>query len=164
MISVNQLSIYGALADLRKELNKNSKEDSAEDSFEDSESSGTLYAKENLKMRQYTEIEAMPQNARCSPGGNAAISETDTSRTSTTSTTRSAIRRRRKLRLLCQSEDWMAVLQRATVKPAGSILSSTSQWPTSQGKRVGAHGSLHHLRNGGDFVFLERIPENRRGV
>ena len=30
------------------------------------------------------------------------------------------------------------------------------------GKRVGAHGSLHHLRNGGDFGFLERIPENRR--
>ena len=29
-------------------------------------------------------------------------------------------------------------------------------------KRVGAHGSLHHLRNGGDFGVLERIPENRR--
>ena len=48
-------------------------------------------------------------------------SETDTSRTSTTSTTRSAIRRRRKLRLLCRSENWMAVLQRATGKPAGSV-------------------------------------------
>ena len=32
------------------------------------------------------------------------------------------------------------------------------------GKRVGAHGSLHHLRNGGDFGFLERIPENRPEV
>ena len=32
------------------------------------------------------------------------------------------------------------------------------------GKRVGAHGSLHHLINGGDFGFLERIPENRRAV
>ena len=32
------------------------------------------------------------------------------------------------------------------------------------GKRVGAHGSPHHLRNGGDFGFLEGIPENRRGV
>ena len=32
------------------------------------------------------------------------------------------------------------------------------------GKRVRAHGSLHHLRNGGDFGFLERIPENRREV
>ena len=40
-------------------------------------------------------IETMPEYARCSPGGNAAISETDTSRTSTASTTRSAIRRRR---------------------------------------------------------------------
>ena len=32
------------------------------------------------------------------------------------------------------------------------------------GKQVGARGNLHHLRNGGDFGFLERIPENRRGV
>ena len=32
------------------------------------------------------------------------------------------------------------------------------------GKRVGTHGSPHHLRNGGDFGFLEGIPENRRGV
>ena len=30
------------------------------------------------------------------------------------------------------------------------------------GKRVGARGNLHRLRNGGDFGFLERIPENRR--
>ena len=53
--------------------------------------------------------------------GNTTISETDTSRTSTTSTTRSTIRRRRKLRSLCRSENWMAVLQRATGKPVGSI-------------------------------------------
>ena len=32
------------------------------------------------------------------------------------------------------------------------------------GKRVGAHGNLHHLKNGGDFGFPERIPENRREV
>ena len=31
------------------------------------------------------------------------------------------------------------------------------------GKRVGAHGISHHLRNGGDFGFLEKISENRRG-
>ena len=31
------------------------------------------------------------------------------------------IRRRRKLRLLCRSENWMGVLQRATVKPVGSV-------------------------------------------
>ena len=30
------------------------------------------------------------------------------------------------------------------------------------GKQVGAHGSLHHLRNGGDFGFLEGIAEHRR--
>ena len=42
--------------------------------------------------------------------------------------------------------------------------SPTSQWQLHNGKRVDAHGSLHHLRSGGDFGFLERIPENRRGV
>ena len=31
------------------------------------------------------------------------------------------------------------------------------------GKRVGAHGSPHHMINGGDFGFLEGIPENRLG-
>ena len=66
-------------------------------------------------------LKTMPLNARRSLGGNATLSETDTSRTSTTSTTRSAIRRRRKLRLLCRSENWMAVLQRVTGKPAGSV-------------------------------------------
>ena len=34
---------------------------------------------------------------------------------------------------------------------------------THNGKRVGAHGTPHHLINGGDFGFLEGIPENRRG-
>ena len=28
------------------------------------------------------------------------------------------------------------------------------------GKRVGAHGKLHHLRDGGDFGFLEKISEH----
>ena len=58
---------------------------------------------------------------RRSLDGNAAISQTDTSRTSTTSTRRSTIRRRRKLRLLRRSENWMTVLQRATGKPVGSV-------------------------------------------
>ena len=31
------------------------------------------------------------------------------------------------------------------------------------GKQVAARGNLFHLRNGGDFGFLERIPEIRRG-
>ena len=70
------------------------------------------------------------KNDRCSLGGNATISETDTSRTSTTSTTRSAIRRRRKLRFYVSSENWMAVLQRGRNPPAASS-SSTSQWQTS---------------------------------
>ena len=33
---------------------------------------------------------------------------------------------------------------------------------THNGRRFGSHGSPHHLINGGDFGFLERIPENRR--
>ena len=52
VISVDQLSINGALPDLRKELNNKSSDDSAEGSSEDSESSGTLYAKEILEMRR----------------------------------------------------------------------------------------------------------------
>ena len=44
-----------------------------------------------------------------------------TSTTSTASTTKSASRRKRKLRSQCRSQDWMAVLQRSTEKPAGSI-------------------------------------------
>ena len=63
----------------------------------------------------------MPENARCPPGGNRTISGADTSTTSTASTTKSATRSRRKLRLLCRSQNWTAVLQRATGKPAGSI-------------------------------------------
>ena len=63
----------------------------------------------------------MPGNARWSSGGNARISETDTSRTSAASTRRSTTRGRRKLRLLCRSQNLLAVLQRATGKPAGSV-------------------------------------------
>ena len=66
-------------------------------------------------------LEQCLKNARCSPGGHATISDTDTSTSSTASTTKSAIRRRRQLRLLCNLQNWMAVLQRATGKPAGSI-------------------------------------------
>ena len=35
---------------------------------------------------------------------------------------------------------------------------------THNGKRVGAHGISHHPMNGGDFGFVEGIPENRREV
>ena len=114
VIHVNQLSVYGALADLCKELDKHSSDDS--------ESSGTLYAKEVFRDETIIpRLYVMPENARCSPGGSATISETDTSRTSTASATRSAIQRRRTLRVLCRSQNLMAVLQRATEKPAGSI-------------------------------------------
>ena len=74
MISVNQLSICGALVDLCKELDEISSEDSTEDSFQDSESQGTQ-CKRNIKDETvYTEKKAMPQNARCTRGGNAAVS------------------------------------------------------------------------------------------
>ena len=101
------------------------------------------------------------QNARCLLGGNAATSETDTSRTTTTSTRRSTIRRRRKLRLPCRSEDWMAVLH---TESHGETRRQQPHLQLRNGKRVGIHGNPHHLRNGGDVGFVERIPENRRGV
>ena len=59
----------------------------------------------------------------------------------------------------------MAVLQRATGKPRRQRLHlQLRSVYFHNGKRVGAHGSLHHLRNGGDFGFLENIPEHRLGV
>ena len=45
--------------------------------------------------------------------------------------------------------------------PSAASSSSTSQW---QDRRVRAHSILQHLRNGGEFGYLEGIPENRRGV
>ena len=98
----------------------------------------------------------MPENARCSLGGNAAISETDTSWTSATSTTKSAMRRRRKLRLLCRSEDWMAVLQRATGKPAGSVFIFNFTVANFTNANELELMAAYNLKNGGDFGFLER--------
>ena len=55
----------------------------------------------------------------------------------------------------------MAVLQRANGEARRQHLHlQLRSGQLHSGKRVGAH-SLHHLRNGGDFGFLERIPENR---
>ena len=58
----------------------------------------------------------------------------------------------------------MAVLQRATEKPVGSVFIFNIAVARLNGKRVGAHGVPQHLINGGDVGFSERIPENRRGV
>ena len=157
VISINQLSISGALADWSKNWDKHSSEDS--------ESSGTLNAKEILEMRRlYREF------VKCPKMQDAHLAETehdtDTSTTSTASTTKSAIRRRRKLRLLCQSQDWMAVSEShgETRLQHLHLHLQLRSGRLRNGKRVGAHGNLHHLRNGGDVGFLERIPENRRGV
>ena len=131
VVFVNQLSIYGALVDLCKESDKISSEDSAEDSSEDSESSGTRHAKEFLEMRRLNrEFFMWCLKTRCLLVRNAAISETDTSRTSKTSTTKSAIRTSRKLRLLCRSENWRYYRELRGNPQASS--SSTSHWPTSQ--------------------------------
>ena len=72
-----------------------------------------------------------------------------------------------KLGLLCRSQDWMAVLQRAGGETRRQHFHLHLQLRSDRlrnGKRVGAHGNLHHLRNGGDVGFLERIPENRHEV
>ena len=61
----------------------------------------------------------------------------------------------------------MAVLQRATGETRRQHLHLHLQLRSDRlrnGTQVGAHGDLHHLRNGGDFVFLDRIPEKSTGV
>ena len=104
------------------------------------------------------------EDARRSVGGNATNSEIDTS-TSTTTTKRSTIRRRSKLRLLCRSEKWMEVQLKVTEKSVGSVfIFNIAVAKLTMAKRVGAHRIPHHLINGGDFSFLRGIPENRRGV
>ena len=118
MISVNQLSIYGTVADLCKELNENS----AEDSSEDSESSNKLDTEEGPN-----EMETFMRE--CLKIQDDRLAET---RQHQQRQQRSAIRKRRKLRLLCRSENWMAVLQGATGKPLAASSSSTSQWQDSQ--------------------------------
>ena len=84
---------------------------------------------------------------------------------STTSTTRSAIRRRIKTSITMSigkldggtaESHWETRRQRVHLQLRSG--------KPHDGKRVGAHGSPHHLRNGGDFGFQEGIPENRRGV
>ena len=99
----------------------------------------------------------MPGTARCSLRGIRTISGTDTSTTSTASTTKSAIRRR--------SQNWMAVLQRATEKPVGSIFIFIFNFAAvdfAVANELELTATLHHLRSGGDFGFLQRIPEIRR--
>ena len=59
----------------------------------------------------------------------------------------------------------MAVLQRATEKPVGSIfIFNFAAADFAVANKLELIGNLRHPRNGGDFGFLERIPENRRGV
>ena len=54
----------------------------------------------------------------------------------------------------------MAVVQRATVKPVGSVfIFNYRSGKTHHRKRVGAHGIPHHLRYGGDVGFLEGIQK-----
>ena len=108
----------------------------------------------------------MPEHARCSPGGNAAISETNTSRTSTAPTTKKICNLKEE-----KTSNTVSIgrLDGGTTESHGEtgrqhLHLQLRSGQLRNGKRVGAHGSLHLLRNGGDFGFLERIPENRRGV
>ena len=56
----------------------------------------------------------------------------------------------------------MAVLQRATKKPAGSIfIFNFAAANFTMASELELMAALHHQRNGGDFGFLEGIPENR---
>ena len=110
----------------------------------------------------------MPDKCKtCSHVGNAAISETDTSRTSTASTTKSAIRRRRKLRLLVSMERLDGGITESHGETRRQHLHLHLQLRSGRlrnGKKVGVHGEpTLHLRNGGDFGFLERGPENSTG-
>ena len=92
------------------------------------------------------------------------MSETDTSRTSTTSATRSTIRRRRKTSIFYvdPKSGWRYFREPRETRRQRLHLQLRSG-KTHNGKRVGAHGIAHHLRNGGDFGFVEGIPENRWG-
>ena len=98
----------------------------------------------------------MPGNTRCSPGRDGTISDTDTSTTSTASTTNS------------NSKEKKTSITMAIARLDGGVTKSHGETRRQHlhlhlqlrggrnGKRVGAHGNLHHLRNGGDFGFLEK--------
>ena len=155
VISVNQFSIYGILAEKYKYRDKLSSEESAPSSDE-SESSGTLCKRNIGDETIFLGVSVMPENARCSPGGNATIFDTDTSTTSTASTTKSAIRRRRKTSITMS----IARLDGGITESHGEtrrqhLHLQLRSGRLRNGKRVGAHG---------DFGFLESIPENRREV
>ena len=58
----------------------------------------------------------------------------------------------------------MAVLQRVTGEPAGSIfIFNFAAANFTMASELELMAALHHQRNGGDFGFLERIPEKSTG-
>ena len=76
-------------------------------------------------------------------------------------------RQNQKLRLQCRSQRLDDGIFESRGKTRRQHLHLHLQLRGGQlhdGKRVGSHGNLHPLRNGGGFGFLVRIPENRRGV
>ena len=117
VISVNQLSINGPIADLCKELN----EDSAEDSSEDSESSGTSETEEGPN-----EMDIFPRVSSPLKMQDAHLAETQQFLRPIRPEHQQRQRQDQQfeggeLRLLRRSENWMAALQRAAEKPAGSV-------------------------------------------
>ena len=121
VISVNQLSICESLAEQCKNGDKKIIRRVSSLLGRIRKLRNTLCKRKIRGKTIFPGVNVMSENARCSPGGNRTISDADTSTTSTASTTKAAIRTRRKLRSLCRSQDWMEVLQRATWNPAGSI-------------------------------------------
>ena len=166
VISLNQHSIYGALADLCKNDDKKSPEDSAEDSSRGSESSGTLYAKEILKDETVIpRIFVMPkmQDARMAEMWQSLIPIRPEHK-----------QRQRENQQFEGGENFDYYVDRKAgwryhreprrnPQAASSSSSSTSQWPTSQWQTSwNSWQPSSSEKMGGDFGFLERIQEDRR--
>ena len=157
---VNQISIYGLFGKISaKTVTKTHPQNQL--TLLTEQNAQEHYAREVLEMRR----NVMHENARCSLGGNRTNSDTDTSTTSAASTTKSPIRRRRKASITLS----IARLDGGTAESHGETRQQCLHLHLQHrsgrlrnGKRVGAHGNQHQLRNGGDFGFLEGIPENRR--
>ena len=131
---------------------------------EDSDSSGTHYAKRNIKDETVT-----PRAKQCLKMPDAHLAET---RQSLRPIRPEHQRRQRNdeqsegaeyFDWLIRSENWMAALTESHGESRRQRLHlQLRSGQLHNGKRVGTHGNLDHLRNGGGFCFLEGIPENRR--
>ena len=135
--SVNQLSVYGAVADLCKKWDNKSSEDATEDSSEDSESSGTHYAKQmqqSLMPIRPQHQQRQRQDQQFEGGANFDY-------------------------CVDRKIGWR-YYRGSRRNPQAASSSSTSQWQTS---RWQTSWSSWQPTASGDCGFLEGTPENRRG-